>query len=763
LKTSKRGQITIFIVIGIILLLSFALFLYLRTLVVERAPEAPKIEEIPAELSPIRIYVQDCLKNTIADGFRVLGARSGYIYPQEYEVSAGQDPTESNAVSFFPNDTNAPPVAYWYYFSSKNKCSSNCRCETKQAPICKSERQDCFSRGDDSIEEQLERYTKENLQQCLNNFQPFIGQGFRITELDEAEPEITITRDSVMAYLKYPLQVEREDSKEAIPDFYIEFPFEFMKIYEFAMQITKAERMYGFFEKWIIYTIDSLGGLDAKIPKTYSVDFSPATPTKWRVSKVKEHIKDNILPGYISALRVYNTQNFEPMVFQNDIATGLYRFRDLPIGTSQGFRYDDLKVNFNYFSQWPIYFNIGGRGVEGDIIGPEQSSAFEQFFSWLGLKRYHYSYDISFPVIVEIADQTQTAKNLFGSEGYKFQFALEANIRNNKELNCSGAGLDLIAPPGGSNLCKQIHFKSGDILIETINKKTKKPLADVSIVYQCGKKVGCDIGYTQIETNESSPNYNKAVLETKLPYPCAGGYLVLSKDGYLMDPIKYNTAPKRDDILTVELEPIRRVKARVVKKRIVKDQDEWNPASGFGLLSNREDAMLSLVRIKPNPESADFSAFISVTGNEEFDVELIPGNYKISGILNYNLDPEKGEQIAFEDEKVCPDQEIEGECLVELQNLHIDAFNSSFLEGGIELDSVEIKETYLDNYDMIYFKVVSVPDSSSFDRLTFSDVTLIGTYNESSQELKAELIPSPFITEYGYLSDEDNPMNELVE
>ncbi|MBW2966102.1 hypothetical protein KY342_03285 [Candidatus Woesearchaeota archaeon] len=760
MKISKRGQITVFIIIGIVLLLIFALFLYIRSLRVERIPEVPEIEEIPTELAPIRNYVQDCLKDTIADGFRVLGARAGYINPDENGIKVSDDPTESNAVSFFP-DPNAPPVAYWYYFSSRNDCNTDCRCVTKQPPICKSERAECFSRGENSIEEQLERYTKENLKTCIQNFAPFIEQGFRITALDEVEPEITITKNNVRAYLKYPLEVEKAGSKEAIPDFYIEFPFDFMKIYEFALQITKAEREYGFFEKWIMYTIDGLGGLDAEIPKTYSVDFSPSTPTTWRVSTVKEHLINNILPGYVSALRVYNTQNFEPMVFQNDIATGLYRFRDLPVGTSHGFRFDDLKVNFNYFSYWPIYFDIDGRGVEGNVIGPEQSSAFEEFFSWLGLKRYQYYYDISFPVIVDITDQTQTAKNLFGPDGYRFLFALEANIRNNEELDCEGPGLDLIAPPGGSNLCKPIHFKSGDILIETIDKKTKEPLEDVTVVYQCGKKVGCDIGYTQIETNSTSINFNKAVLDTKLPYPCAGGYLRLAKEGYFIDPIRYNTAPKKDDTLVIELEPVRRVKARIVKKRIVKYRGDWVPASGFGALLPNEVAIVSLTRIKPTIEAADFATLISVQGDKEVEVELIPGDYEITGTLNYNLPALDREQIVFGDERICAGTKVGEDCIGEWQTLHVDPFKESFMEGGVEIDSVKIQESYLDNYETLYFKVVSVPDSSSFDQLSFGDIALVGNYSRFSQTLRAELIPSPFVTIYDYMLLDNNPMTDI--
>jgi hypothetical protein len=758
----KRGQITVFIIIGIVLLLIVALFLYIRSVAVERVPTAPAVEEIPTELNPIRTYVQNCLKDTVIDGFELLGARAGYISPENYGITATPFPTDANAVSFFPDDPNSPPVAYWYYFSSRNTCLENCRCDSKQPPLCKSGRSDCFSRGENSIEEQLEEYIKEALNFCTRDFEPFIAQGFEIKEAGEIEPEVTITKNEVNVYLKYPLETRKAEVKQRIPDFYVEFPFNFMKIYEFSSQITKAKRLYFFFERWTMDMINGLGGLNSEIPKTYSIDFSPGTSSIWSKSTVKDHLTNNILPGYTSILRVYNTQNFEPMVFPNEIATGIYRFRDLPVGTTQDFSFSDLKVNFHYFPFWPIYFDISGRGVQGEIIGPEQASGFEEFFSWLGLKRYQYYYDVSFPVIVEITDQTQKTKELFGENGYKFQFALEANIRDNKELNCTGPGLDFTSPPISSLLCGQLHFKSGDIVIETKDKKTNEPLPDVAVIYQCGTETGCDIGYTKIETNASSPYYGKAVLATKLPYPCAGGYIMAKKDKYFLDPIQYNTAPKQDDKLVIELEPIRRVNAIAVKKRIIKHQKGWMSAPGFGAILPNEKVMISLERIKPNYAAEDFTAVVSIEGTAPSEIDLIPGDYKISGILIYDLPALDRTSIIFKDEEVCPGLEVAGICTVDMQTLHMEPFTESFMEGGIELDKITIPSSYLDDYDTISFKVVSIPDSSSFNKLSFSDIEQMGKHAEWSQALKDELNPEVNVPTYNYISltPEQNPLIE---
>jgi hypothetical protein len=758
----KRGQITIFIIIGIILLLFAALFLFIRSIRVEKVPVAPAVEEVPTALDPVRAYVQDCLKDIVVSGLKRLGARSGYIEPAEYGIKTiANDPTSSNAVSFSPEDPNSPPVAYWHYFSSRNTCLKGCACGSEQPPLCKPGRKDCFSAGENSIEAQLEQYIIDNIDFCIQDFAVLMEQGFQIRAVSEIQPQVTITGNSIRAYLKYSLQAEKGDTKEVVPDFYAELPFNFMKIYEFASQITKAKRLYYFFERWIMNIIDGVGGLNSEIPKTYNVDFSPGTAETWSKTKIEEHITSNILPGYVSAMRVYNTQNYEPLVFASEIATGLYRFRDLPIGSAQDFDFSDLKVNFHYFPGWPVYFDITGRGVQGDLVSAEQGSAWEQFFSWLLIKRYQYYYDISFPVIIEITDLTQKAKDIFGPDGYRFLFALEANIRDNEELNCSGPGLDLITEPLTSNICNQLHFKSGNIVIET-HDDNGRPVPDVDVVYQCGKQTGCQIGATKIETNTSSPYYSKAVLETKLPYPCAGGYLAANKVKYFMDPLQYNTAPKKDDYVALELMQVRTVNASVIKKRIIKQAGNWQPAPGFGALLPNENAVITFERIRPNFAASDFTAFLEVKGSEASAVDLVPGSYKISGTLAYELPSLDRNEVAFKDERICEGVEVLGECIGDWQMLHIDPFNESFAEGGIELD-INISKGYLDGRNILYLKVISVPDSSSFDLLSFSDVNQVGRHADWSKTLADELQPGLTAPVFGYaMPSEENPMWELA-
>ncbi|MEM4248289.1 MAG: hypothetical protein QXH80_03395, partial [Candidatus Nanoarchaeia archaeon] len=554
----------------------------------------------------------------------------------------------------------------------------------------------------------------------------------------------------------YLIEASRGATTGEMREFYIELPLNFQKIYEFASQITKAKQLYSFPERWTMQIINGVGGLNDPIPKMDWSDFQPSSAASWNKVDVKNHITGNLLANYIPLFRVYNTREFIPYIYANPITTGIYAQRDLPIGSPSGQDYADLDANFIYMPNWNIYFDISGRGVEGNRITAEQGSGWAKFFSWLGMKRYSYAYDLSYPIVIEINDKTENAQKLFGRDGYKFFFALEANIRDNKEMPCQGAGLELTAPPSGSILCNENQWNSGELTIETVDAQGN-PLADVGINYACGNMIACVIGSTAIDDNISSPNYGRAVLVTKLPYPCVGGYLLPGADGYWTYPINYSSVmlpEEKTDKIKIALEKFRSINATIVKKRICKmtippaglvgkPTVAWKAAFGFGALASNEIAQITLEKIKTVAGEEDFSVNIVSEGGADFTIpQIVPGKYKMTGTLIYNLPAPERNNITFADEKICVKRDLLGIC-TDYDTMHIEPFNESFYEGGIELDNIEIPANYLDDYDVLTFKIISVPDACSFNVLSFSDTEQIGKYGEWATALRADLLPTP--------------------
>ena len=71
----KRGQVTVFVIAGIIILLVFLLFFYIIKINTIFTPEVV----VPQEIAPLKSYVEDCINNIGEDAIIRLGMQSGYV------------------------------------------------------------------------------------------------------------------------------------------------------------------------------------------------------------------------------------------------------------------------------------------------------------------------------------------------------------------------------------------------------------------------------------------------------------------------------------------------------------------------------------------------------------------------------------------------------------------------------------------------------------------------------------------------------------
>ena len=84
---NRRGQLTIFIIIGIVLLFSAALITFIRQSVVLYKPPVEVAETVATELQPIQKYVTECLEIVAKEGIRKAGMQGGYIDTSKFIVN----------------------------------------------------------------------------------------------------------------------------------------------------------------------------------------------------------------------------------------------------------------------------------------------------------------------------------------------------------------------------------------------------------------------------------------------------------------------------------------------------------------------------------------------------------------------------------------------------------------------------------------------------------------------------------------------------
>ncbi len=154
---SKRGQITIVILIGIVMLLLFGVVSYSVSYLWQEKENSPQT----LNTGPIKNYIESCLKKTGEEGLIFVGKHGGYV----------KLPPQSDSLFLLP---------YYLY-------------ETESYVISKTE-----------LENQLSRYMTEELPFCLKNFLIFKEQGYELG-WGKMKTTTSVTENKVYFSLNLPL------------------------------------------------------------------------------------------------------------------------------------------------------------------------------------------------------------------------------------------------------------------------------------------------------------------------------------------------------------------------------------------------------------------------------------------------------------------------------------------------------------------------------------------------------------------------------
>jgi len=491
---SKKAQISWFLLIGIVLLISAFVFMYIRTSQAENEFIEPKISEVPVEFAPVSSQVETCMIRVAEEGLRILGEHGGYINMAKHGFATNAaEPTSANAVKFSPG--SPLDIPYWFHLKSANTCTGNCEFEYQVPKLRRSD-------GEPSIEAQLDEYINDNLKTCLNDFADLQSLGYDIEEVGPVDARVDVTDGDIAVYVNYPIRASKEASAE-IEEYFIRLPLDLSTIYEQATLLTSLQAHYKYLEKSTLNLITGFSAIDKdKLPAMSGIEFDLGGGITWRRSEARALLQQ-ILASYIQLMQVYNSYEYIPMnPTGGAVAYSLYNDGML-IPSNES--YSNLAVTFDYLSFWPIYFDIN---CNGEICGPE--SAAENFMSIIGIQRYNFVYDVSFPVFVEVHDPF--ALNM---EGYDFRFFLESNVRNSAPLESEFRPLPASSILTSSLLCNPDQANSGNISVFVVND-LDEPVEHANVIYTCGSE-SCVIGKTDVNGN----------LMSRFPV-CMGGFVTFT-------------------------------------------------------------------------------------------------------------------------------------------------------------------------------------------------------------------------------------------
>ena len=214
----KKGQLTVFVILGILIMATIGLIVYFTTQT--RTPEDKDTEtatQIPVEAQAIRNYVESCIRKEATPLSYEIANRGGTLDPPSGEVKAYYR-------------------TFYTYACVYDVYEKQRRCQNK-----------LYSRA--SMQSELNSYLEkpEALRECIS-LQQFRDQGYAVPDPQSLEVTTTIGSDSVKVDLNFPLVFTKDDSNIALTDFSTEIAMPLGRLHDLKTKIVNSEILENHFE-----------------------------------------------------------------------------------------------------------------------------------------------------------------------------------------------------------------------------------------------------------------------------------------------------------------------------------------------------------------------------------------------------------------------------------------------------------------------------------------------------------------------------------
>ena len=247
----KRGQISIFIIIAIVIVALVLGYLFLRGTI--------SVGGIPGSIQPAYTSFLTCLEEDTNAGISVLESQGGYIELPEFEPGSAYMPFSSQ-LNFAGN-----PIPYWYYVSGNN-------IQKEGVPT------------KNYMENQLESFIEGRIRGC--NLRNYYDEGFLISMSEEPKADVTIKDGEVEVNLNMGLTIEKENDTALIRNHKISQPSGLGRLYNSAKTVYEEEQKNLFLEKYAVDILRLYAPVDG-------VEITCA-PIVWDAEKIFDSLQEAI-------------------------------------------------------------------------------------------------------------------------------------------------------------------------------------------------------------------------------------------------------------------------------------------------------------------------------------------------------------------------------------------------------------------------------------------------------------------------------------
>jgi len=217
---TKRGQVTIFVVVAILIVAAVLLFVVIRPSFSQPKVPAEEAQKIVAENTQlIKDKVEGCMKQVVITSVNTLGVFGGLSSPLPEQMLAG--------TNVLPGAADV--MSYALFYNSEKDQYDN------YLPSLEQMKQEFLLI--------IMRENSQEFKDCINNFDEFkkvlnVKAGeltINVSNLDFGEKSGQI----VMPF-SYPVELTKQDAKSALQDFSVTLPINMEKIHETASFVVEG-------------------------------------------------------------------------------------------------------------------------------------------------------------------------------------------------------------------------------------------------------------------------------------------------------------------------------------------------------------------------------------------------------------------------------------------------------------------------------------------------------------------------------------------
>ena len=441
-KIGKRGQVTIFIIIGIVIVFTAFFVGFLQNENFRQRVESSLFGKfvVPEQAQGVVSYLDECIGQITDNGISLLASKAGYIDLPPY--------ISTNPRTYL--DVAGLKIPYWVYGENNVNIPSK-----------------------EEMEFSLKEYLENNfIVSC--NLDRFKDQGY-VFNNEDPDFDVNINDEEVSVTVSSEVNVGIKESSYSLNDYIsINREIPLGSLHKAAINIVQREIRTSPLEFNTLNLISAYSKDKNYMPPIAGFDLD-CNGEEWRFEEVRNNVKD-VLTLNIPYLRVEGSKNHGNL--------GDEFYDSMVIDDVPG-SFNDISVSFSYFPDWPLFLDIFPRN--GNQLKAGGPSINAPLFGLLCTNFYNFRYSLLYPTLIQLE-----------KDEFTFSFPIEVLIKDNygRRNFFTDIPVDInLLQPERSLFCDEDQKLSGEINLLIRDGLSEQNLENVEVNYICGLN-SCGLGKT---------------------------------------------------------------------------------------------------------------------------------------------------------------------------------------------------------------------------------------------------------------------------